>query len=164
MSNIMTNLAIGIDLGTTYCCVAVWDNNLIANDKQGGVRILKNKLQETTTPSWVSFTESGDRLIGRIAKEQAGYNPKGTIFDVKRLMGKRFDDPDVQNDIVHFPYEVVCDAKGFPLIKIPNGKINSGAQEHAGPYSSNPETITVKPEEISAMLLSEMRSIAEAEL
>ncbi|RID48794.1 hypothetical protein BRARA_I05279 [Brassica rapa] len=127
---------IGIDLGTTYSCVGVYHNNhveIIANDQ--GNRI---------TPSWVAFTDT-ERLIGEAAKNQAAKNPEGTIFDPKRLMGRKFDDPDVQRDIKFLPYKVV-NKDGKPYIQV---KVKG-------------EVKVFSPEEISAMILSKMKETAEA--
>ena len=90
--------AIGIDLGTTYSCVAVWKNDqceIIANDQ--GSR---------TTPSYVAFTDN-ERLIGNSAKNQSTQNPENTIFDAKRLIGRNYNDSATQNDIKHFPFKVI---------------------------------------------------------
>ncbi len=129
-------VAIGIDLGTTYSCVGWWKDNrceIIAND-QGN----------RTTPSYVAFTEN-ERLIGDGAKNQASMNPENTIFDAKRLIGRKFNDPAVQGDIQSFPFTVISkDDK--PIIEI----------NHKG------EKKTFQPEEISSMVLTKMKEIAEA--
>ncbi|XP_010458176.1 PREDICTED: probable mediator of RNA polymerase II transcription subunit 37b [Camelina sativa] len=127
---------IGIDLGTTYSCVGVYHNKhveIIANDQ--GNRI---------TPSWVAFTDT-ERLIGEAAKNQAAKNPERTIFDPKRLMGRKFDDPDVQRDIKFLPYKVV-NKDGKPYIQV---KVKG-------------EDKVFSPEEISAMILTKMKETAEA--
>lgn len=129
-------VAIGIDLGTTYSCVGWWKDNrceIIAND-QGN----------RTTPSYVSFTDE-ERLIGDGAKNQASMNPENTIFDAKRLIGRKFDDPAVQNDIKHFPFKVVSD-DNKPKIQ--------------ATYKN--ELKTFQPEEISSMILTKMKEVAEA--
>ncbi len=130
-------VAIGIDLGTTYSCVGWWKDNrceIIAND-QGN----------RTTPSYVSFTDT-ERLIGDGAKNQASMNPENTIFDAKRLIGRKFDDPSVQSDINHFPFKVLSDPSGKPLIQ--------------AKYKE--ELKTFQPEEISSMVLTKMKEIAES--
>ena len=129
-------VAIGIDLGTTYSCVGWWKDNrceIIAND-QGN----------RTTPSYVSFT-SEERLIGDGAKNQASLNPENTIFDAKRLIGRKFDDPAVQNDIKNFPFTVISD-KNKPKIQA----------------TYKDELKTFQPEEISSMVLTKMKEVAEA--
>lgn len=90
---------IGIDLGTTYSCVAI--------SRNGQVDIIPNEIGNRITPSYVAFTATGDRLVGDAAKNQAPENPENTIFDIKRLIGRRYNDESVQRDIKHFPFKVV---------------------------------------------------------
>ncbi len=85
--------AIGIDLGTTYSCVGVW--------RKGGVDIIANDQGNRTTPSYVAFTETGDRLIGDAAKNQVNNNPLNTICDAKKFIGKKYNDPAVEKDMKH---------------------------------------------------------------
>ena len=128
--------AVGIDLGTTYSCVAHF-----ANDR---VEIIANDQGNRTTPSYVAFTDS-ERLIGDAAKNQAAMNPANTVFDAKRLIGRKFADEDVQNDLKHFPFKIVeQDTK--PKIQV----------EFKG------ETKVFTPEEISAMILTKMKETAES--
>ncbi|KAH7845681.1 hypothetical protein Vadar_004789 [Vaccinium darrowii] len=130
---------IGIDLGTTYSCVGVYQNGhfeIIANDQ--GNRI---------TPSWVAFTDT-ERLIGEAAKNQAALNAERTIFDVKRLIGRKFDDPEVQRDMKLLPYKIVNkDGKPYIQVKVKDGEIK-----------------VFSPEEISAMILGKMKETAESYL
>src|SRR5271166_638679 len=125
------NTIIGIDLGTTFSCVAVW--------KDGRVEIIANDQGERTTPSWVSFTET-DRIIGVGAKTQAGSNPENTIYDSKRLIGRTCDDPAIQADLKHWPFKVKS-SNNKPLICVQ--------------YKN--ENLEFTPEEISAMVLSKMK-------
>ena len=128
---------IGIDLGTTYSCVATWQNN--------NVEIIANDQGNRTTPSYVSFN-SEERLIGSSAKSQSSQNPENTVFDAKRLIGRKYSDPLLQSDIKHFPYTVKPDSDGKPVIEV----------------SYKNELKTFKPEEISSMVLTKMKEIAEA--
>ncbi|KAF9283566.1 70-kilodalton heat shock protein [Mortierella antarctica] len=130
--------AIGIDLGTTYSCVAVWQNDR--------VEIIANDQGNRTTPSYVAFTDT-ERLIGDAAKNQVAMNPTNTVFDAKRLIGRRYDDKDVQADMKHWPFKVV-DKATKPYIRV----------EHKG------ETKEFTPEEISSMVLTKMKETAEAYL
>jgi len=130
--------AIGIDLGTTYSCVGIFRDDrcdIIAND-QGN----------RTTPSYVAFTDT-ERLIGDAAKNQVAMNPKNTVFDAKRLIGRKFSDAEVQADMKHFSFTVV-DKGGKPVIEV----------EFKG------ETKNFTPEEVSAMVLTKMRETAESYL
>lgn len=133
----MTKYTIGIDLGTTYSCVAVWQNN--------NAEIIANDQGNRTTPSYVAFTEN-ERIIGNGAKNQAVQNYENTVFDAKRLIGRNFNDDTVQSDIKHFPYKVVSDSNGKPLIEVT--------------YKN--ELKTFQPEEISSMILTKMKEIAES--
>jgi len=100
--------AIGIDLGTTYSCVGVWQNDR--------VEIIANDQGNRTTPSYVSSSDS-ERLIGDAAKNQVAMNPTHTVFDAKRLIGRKFDDAEVQADLKHFPFKVVNKASK-PYIQV----------------------------------------------
>jgi len=133
-----SSIGIGIDLGTTYSCVGVWQND--------HVEIIANDQGNRTTPSYVSFT-SEERLIGEAAKSQAGQNHANTVFDAKRLIGKKFNDSTVQSDMKHFTYKVI-DKESKPYIEV----------EYKG------ETKVFAPEEISSMVLTKMKEIAEAYL
>lgn len=135
---------IGIDLGTTYSCVAVWRNNR--------VDVCPNEQGHRITPSYVAFLKDGTRLVGDAAKNQASQNPTGTFFDVKRLIGRNYNDPTVQSDKKLFPYGIVDDKHGKPLVELD--------KEIASKHSKAKYT----PEEISGMVLRKMKEIAETYL
>uniref|UniRef100_L2GA73 non-chaperonin molecular chaperone ATPase n=1 Tax=Colletotrichum fructicola (strain Nara gc5) TaxID=1213859 RepID=L2GA73_COLFN len=130
--------AIGIDLGTTYSCVATYEGT--------NVEIIANEQGSFTTPSFVSFTDK-ERLIGEAAKNQAAMNPINTVFDVKRLIGRRFDDPTVKKDMESWPFKVIDD-NGSPKVSV----------DYLG------ETKTFSPQEISSMVLLKMKEIAETKI
>ena len=129
--------AIGIDLGTTYSCVGVWQNDR--------VEIIPNDQGNRTTPSYVAFTDN-ERLVGDAAKNQTAMNPINTVFDAKRLIGRKFSDKKVQDDIKDWSYEVVPGVADKPMINV----------EFRG------EKKQFAPEEISSMVLIKMKEIAES--
>jgi L1 cell adhesion molecule like protein len=129
---------IGIDLGTTFSCVAIMRNN--------NVEIIANDQGNRTTPSYVSFTDE-ERLIGEAAKSQAAMNPTNTVFDAKRLIGREFSDPSVQNDMKHWPFKV-SSKRSKPMIDVS--------------YQAEPKSFS--PEEISSMVLTKMKQTAESYL
>jgi len=131
-------VAVGIDLGTTYSCVGTFQH--------GKVEIIANDQGNRTTPSYVAFTDT-ERLIGDAAKNQVAMNPNNTIFDAKRLIGRKFNESTVQSDRKHWPFQVV-DQNGLPRLRVE--------------YQSEEKTFT--PEEISSMVLVKMKETAEAYL
>ncbi|KAK4431889.1 Heat shock protein [Sesamum alatum] len=131
------NKAIGIDLGTTYSCVGVW-----VNDR---VEIIPNDQGNRTTPSYVAFTDT-ERLIGDAAKNQVAMNPHNTVFDAKRLIGRRFTDPSVQSDMKLWPFKVIPGPGDKPMIVV----------------SYKGEQKQFAAEEISSMVLTKMRETAES--
>ena len=130
--------AIGIDLGTTYSCVGIFEH--------GKVEIIANDQGNRTTPSCVAFTDT-ERLIGDAAKNQVAMNPQNTVFDAKRLIGRKFNDPSVQRDMTHWPFKVIQEGNK-PKIQVE--------------YKC--EVKTFNPEEISSMVLTKMKETAEAYL
>ncbi|KAJ2252001.1 ATPase with role in protein import into the ER [Coemansia sp. RSA 454] len=130
---------IGIDLGTTYSCVAV--------HKNGRVEIIANEQGSRITPSWVGFTADGERLIGDAAKNQAPNNPENTIFDAKRMIGLRYNDKEVKRDMKTWPFKVI-DKDGKPTFRV----------------DVKGDKRNFSPEEISAMVLGKMKEIAESYL
>mmetsp|Transcript_11538 Transcript_11538/g.28782 ORF Transcript_11538/g.28782 Transcript_11538/m.28782 type:complete len:652 (+) Transcript_11538:512-2467(+) len=137
MSEKVNGTAVGIDLGTTYSCVGIWQHDR--------VEIIANDQGNRTTPSYVAFTET-ERLIGDSAKNQVAMNPHNTVFDAKRLIGRRFQDSAVQDDIKHFPFKVLCKDGDKPAVEV---KFKN-------------EVKVFSPEEVSAMVLGKMKEIAES--
>jgi heat shock protein 1/8 len=134
MSN--KSVAIGIDLGTTYSCVGIWQNNK--------VEIIANDQGERTTPSYVAFSGT-ERLVGASAKNQAAMNPKNTVYDAKRLIGRNFSDPIVKKDMEHYSFKVTGNSDDKPMIELESGE-------------------QFRPEQISSMVLESMKKTAEAYL
>lgn len=131
------DIAIGIDLGTTYSCVGVWHGDR--------VEIIANDQGNRTTPSYVSFSDT-ERLVGDAAKNQATLNPVNTIYDAKRLIGRKFTDQIVQDDMKLWPFTVKPDGNNKPLIEV----------DYQG------EKKSFHAEEVSAMVLGKMKETAEA--
>merc|ERR1711966_230293 len=127
--------AVGIDLGTTYSCVGIW--------QQERCEIIANDQGNRTTPSWVAFTDS-ERLIGDAAKNQAAMNPTNTVFDAKRLIGRKMDDQGLKDGLKHFPFKVQGKEGNKPHIYV----------EFKG------ETKSFSPEEISSMILTKVKETA----
>lgn len=132
----MNNPCIGIDLGTTYSCVGIYKN--------GSVEIISNEHGNRTIPSYVSFTDE-ERYIGEDAKNMASQNPQNTVYDAKRLIGRKFSDKLLQNDIIQFPFKVNSDSNDRPHITVKY--LN---EEHM-----------FYPEQISAMILEKIKLQAE---
>ena len=130
--------AIGIDLGTTYSCVGVFQH--------GKVEIIANDQGNRTTPSYVAFTDT-ERLIGDAAKNQVAMNPNNTVFDAKRLIGRKHDDPTVEQDKKHWPFKVVNDGSKPKIV-----------------VEYKYEEKTFSAEEISSMVLTKMKEISESYL
>ena len=126
-----------MDLATTYCCVGLWQNDR--------VEILASESGARSIPSYVAFTDS-DRLIGDAAKSQAAGNTSNTVYDAKRLIGRKFSDPTVQDDIKRYPFKVIADSSDRPQIVVTT---KDGEKKYY-------------PEEISAMLLQKMKAMVEA--
>ncbi|CAB9529421.1 Heat shock 70 kDa protein (Fragment) [Seminavis robusta] len=135
----VTGESVGIDLGTTYSCVGVWQNDR--------VEIIANDQGNRTSPSYVAFNDT-ERLIGDAAKSQAAMNATNTVFDAKRLIGRKFSDPSVQADMKHWPFTVKAGPGGAPIIEV----------------TYKGEKKTFKAEEISSMVLGKMKEVSEAYL
>lgn len=129
-------MAIGIDMGTTYSCVGVFQN--------GKVEIIANDQGNRTTPSYVVFTDT-EWLIGKAAKNQVAMNPQNTAFDAKRLIGRKFNDPVVQSDMKLWPFQIISEG-GKPKVLV----------------SYKGKKKAFYPEEISSMVLTKMKETAEA--
>lgn len=132
-------VVVSLDLGTTYLCLGVWQN--------GRVEIIANDQGNRTTPSYVAFTDT-ERLVGDAAKNQANMNSTNTVYDAKRLIGRKFSDPIVQSDMKLWPFTVVNDGNDKPQIVV----------------TYKGEEKKFYAEEISAMLISKMKEIAEGYL
>jgi len=133
-------VVIGIDLGTTFSCVAVWNN--------GTVEIIEDESGSRTTPSFVAFTEDGGRLVGDAAKTQAARNPKNTLYDIKRILGQKMAEPSVREEVKRFPFEVLADKDTDDpriVVEALQGK-------------------RMPPEQVSGLVLGHMKRIAEAKL
>jgi heat shock protein 1/8 len=129
-------VAIGIDLGTVNSCVAIWQNER--------VEVIANDQGNRTTPSFVAFTDT-ERICGDSAKNQANSNPQNTVYDAKRLIGRKFSDRTVKSDVGMWPFSVTADSSDKPTINV----------EYMG------EQKTFHPEQISAMVLEKMKQVAE---
>lgn len=135
-----TATAWGCDLGTNMSCAAIW--------KDGHVEVVANAQGNRITPSYVAYGSDGERLVGDAAKNQAATNPTRTIFDAKRLIGRKFSDPTVQEDMKLFPFKVVDDGKDKPQVEVDT--------------TGNGDIKRFYPEEISAMVLGYMKEQVEA--
>jgi len=134
------NFCVGIDLGTTFSCISIW------NDETKSVDVLTNSFGQRTMPSYVGF-QSGGRVVGMGAKQQAAMNAKNTVYDVKRIIGREYHDPVVQAEMKRFPYTVM-NRNGSPMVEV----------EWMG------EKRRLSPQEVSAMVLTELKRSAEEKL
>jgi len=128
---------IGIDLGTTYSCVGIW--------KDDGVKILEIPGGARTIPSYVAFSEDGERLTGQAAKSQSTRNPQNTVYDIKRIIGQRWSDRGVEEDCSRFPFKVFCGENDKPTVEV---EVKGEKQQYM-------------PEQISALVLSRCKELAE---
>merc|ERR1719506_1141488 len=136
---VVSGPVVGVDLGTTYSCVAVFKN--------GKVEIIANDQGNRVTPSYVAFNDN-ERLVGDAAKTQAALNPSNTIYDAKRLIGRRFSEQTVQADMKLWPFKVTQADGGKSMIEVFAGKTKK----------------TLSPQEVSAMVLGKMRDTAQTYL
>lgn len=149
--------AVGIDLGTTYSCIAAWF--------EGKVTIIPNEHGNLTTPSVVAFTDT-DYLIGETAVKQSSTNPFHTIFDNKRIIGRKFNDQTVQDDIERYPFKVISSSK-TPAVSEDSDDVNpnDGVDDKpAFEVSYQGQEVIYYPEQISAMILSQLKRDAETHL
>ncbi|KAG1760106.1 heat shock protein [Suillus occidentalis] len=137
MNSKVSGPVVGIDLGTTNSCVSVMEGKT--------ARVIENSEGARTTPSVVAFTKHGERLVGLPAKRQAVVNPANTVFAFKRLIGRRYKDKEVQEDIKHWPFHVVEKSDGRPAVEV---EVGSKKQQYS-------------PEELSSMVLVKMRETCE---
>ncbi|KAJ1459990.1 heat shock protein 70 family [Pelagophyceae sp. CCMP2097] len=136
-------MAVGIDLGTTYSCIAVWNKAASSAD------IIPSAEGARTTPSYVAYTRGGETLVGDAAKAQVARNTKGTVFDAKRLIGRQADDAALQRDALLWPFQVVSGEAGKAMI---------------GVESLDGQKMTLHPEAVSALILAKLKKQAEAHL
>src|SRR3989344_2059074 len=135
---------LGIDLGTTNSAMAIVEG--------GAPKIIENKEGNRTTPSIVALSKNGERLAGLLAKRQAVVNPENTLFSIKRLIGRRWEDPEVQRDLKWLPYKMQKSASGGVEVMMGDPSTGSGQAK------------LYRPEEISAMVLQKLKADAEEKL
>eukprot|EP01084_Bolivina_argentea_P253171 425189_1 len=162
--NVNETYAVGIDLGTTYSCIAVWKN--------GKVEIIPNSLNQLTTPSVVAFTDT-KCLIGETARDQSSINPINTIYENKRVIGRKYNDEILQNDIERYPFKVISSNDQLTInntntnddqktnINNSNANTNIIESKPAFEVKYKSEQVIFHPEQISAMILSQLRNDAE---
>ncbi|KAF7792756.1 hypothetical protein EIP86_003854 [Pleurotus ostreatoroseus] len=137
MNSKVNGPVVGIDLGTTNSCVSIMEGQT--------ARVIENSEGARTTPSVVAFTKHGERLCGLPAKRQAVVNSANTVFAFKRLIGRKFTDAEVKEDMKHWPFKIVPTSDGRPAVEVDNG----GKRQ------------AFSPEELSSMVLTKMKETAE---
>src|SRR3989344_65957 len=147
---------LGIDLGTTNSAMAVVEN--------GEAKIIENKEGARTTPSIIAITKTGERVVGVLAKRQSVTNPHNTIFSVKRLIGRKFSDPEVQRDKKNLPYEIKESADGGVDVKMSAHLAKASGTDPSQPEGMGGGDRWYNPAEISAMILQKLKADAEAKL